>query len=132
MEEGGGSAVSDLRVRGGERAQVGGERGHPPGRRPLLLLIHCCALALQRQELEEGEQGKGGRSSYRRCRCLLFPLASRDGDGDGGCVDVFKGRDRRTVVMGYGISRMGRTAAGHGVRREEVPWDHGDDDTRCY
>lgn len=63
MEEGGGSAVSDLRVRGGERAQVGGERGHPPGRRPLLLLIHGCALALQKQELEgeSRERGVGRR-----------------------------------------------------------------------
>lgn len=63
VEEGGGSAVSDLRVRDGGMAQVGGERGHPPGRRPLLLLTHGCALALQKQELEgeSRERGVGRR-----------------------------------------------------------------------
>ena len=38
------SVVTNLRVRGcALRAQVGGERGHPPGRGPLLLLLlHGC------------------------------------------------------------------------------------------
>jgi hypothetical protein len=117
--------VTNLTVRGCVlRAQVGCERGHPPGRGPLLLLLlHSClwlclgVADLQREGGREGESGMRGIGRPEegvRCKRQVgvwFAVAGR-------CVHV---SDRVRCAC-----RMGRKAGG-AVCDDD---DDGDDEER--